>query len=39
MTNQELEDRLAELTEAAHFYLHDPMVETPVEFFHSLLAV
>jgi hypothetical protein len=29
---------LAELTEAAHFYLHDPMVETPVEFFHSLLA-
>jgi hypothetical protein len=30
---------LAELTEAAHFYLHDPMVETPVEFFHSLLAV
>lgn len=29
---------LAELTEAAHFYLRDPMVETPVEFFHSLLA-
>jgi hypothetical protein len=29
---------LAELTEAANFYLHDPMVETPVEFFHSLLA-
>ena len=29
---------LPELTEAAHFYLHDPIVETPVEFFHSLLA-
>jgi hypothetical protein len=29
---------LAELTEAVHFYLHDSMVETPVEFFHSLLA-
>jgi hypothetical protein len=29
---------LAELTEAAHFYLRDPMVETPVEFFHSLLT-
>lgn len=31
-------EALAELTEAAHFYLHDPMVETPVEFYHSLLA-
>lgn len=31
-------EALAELTEAVHFYLHDPMVETPVEFFHSLLA-
>ena len=31
-------EALAELTEAAHFYLRDPMVETPVEFFHSLLA-
>jgi hypothetical protein len=29
---------LAELAEAAQFFLHDPMVETPVEFFHSLLA-
>lgn len=29
---------LAELDEAAEFYLRDPMVETPVEFFHSLLA-
>jgi hypothetical protein len=28
----------AELTEAATFYLCDPMVETPVEFFHSVLA-
>jgi hypothetical protein len=31
-------ETLVELTEAALFYLHDPMVETPVEFFHSLLA-
>jgi hypothetical protein len=29
---------LAELTEALEFYLHGQMVETPVEFFHSLLA-
>ncbi len=29
---------LAELMEALDFYLHEPMVETPVEFFHSLLA-
>jgi hypothetical protein len=28
----------AELTEALTFYLRDPMVETPVEFFHSVLA-
>jgi hypothetical protein len=31
-------EALAELTEAAHFYLRDPMVEAPVEFFHSLLG-
>jgi len=29
---------LTELTEAVNFYLRDPMVETPVEFFHSVLA-
>lgn len=29
---------LAELHDAADFYLRDPMVEAPVEFFHSLLA-
>jgi hypothetical protein len=29
---------LTELIEALEFYLHGPMVETPVEFFHSLLA-
>lgn len=29
---------LTELTEAAQFYIHDPMVEAPVEFFHSVLA-
>ena len=28
----------AELTEALTFYLRDPIVETPVEFFHSVLA-
>jgi hypothetical protein len=29
---------LAELVEALEFYLHGPMVEAPLEFFHSLLA-
>lgn len=29
---------LTELTEASEFYLHDPAVEAPIEFFHSLLA-
>jgi hypothetical protein len=29
---------LAQLTEALKLYLHGPMVEMPVEFFHSLLA-
>jgi hypothetical protein len=29
---------LAELFQALEFYLRDPMVETPVEFFHSTLA-
>ena len=29
---------LEELHDALEFYLHEPMVETPVEFFHSLLA-
>ena len=29
---------LAELTATLEFYLHEPMVETPVEFFHSLLG-
>src|ERR1700704_4157408 len=31
-------EMLVELTEALEFYLHGPMVEMPVEFFHSLLA-
>jgi hypothetical protein len=31
-------EALIELTEAVNFYLRDPMVETPVEFFHSVLA-
>ena len=29
---------LEELHDALEFYLHEPMVEAPVEFFHSLLA-
>jgi hypothetical protein len=29
---------LSELTEVLEFYLHGPMVEAPLEFFHSLLA-
>lgn len=29
---------LGELTRALEFYLHDPSVEAPVEFFHSLLS-
>ena len=31
-------EALIELIEAVNFYLRDPMVETPVEFFHSVLA-
>jgi hypothetical protein len=31
-------EALEELREALHFYLHEPMVEAPVEFFHSVLA-
>ena len=31
-------ETLAEIDEAAEFYLHDPMVQAPVEPFHSLLA-
>lgn len=31
-------EALAGLHEAARFYLHDPMVEAPVEFFHSVFA-
>jgi len=30
---------LAELSQALEFYLHDPLVETPIEFFQSTLAV
>ena len=32
------EEELGELMEAVHFYLHDPMVEVPIEFFHSALG-
>jgi hypothetical protein len=31
-------ESLVELNEAAHFYLRDPMVEAPVEFFHSVFS-
>jgi hypothetical protein len=31
-------DVLAELRQALDFYLHDPAVEAPVEFFHSWIA-
>jgi hypothetical protein len=31
-------EALQELAEALPFYLHDPMVEAPIEFFHSALA-
>lgn len=32
-------ESLAELAETLEFYLHHPLVETPIEFFHSTLAV
>ena len=38
LPGQPIPEVLAELTEALEFYLHGPMVEMPVEFFHSLLA-
>jgi hypothetical protein len=31
-------DLIAELLEAADFYLHDTLVDAPIEFFHTLLA-
>jgi hypothetical protein len=31
-------EALEELATASAFYLHDPMVEAPIEFFHSTLA-
>jgi hypothetical protein len=34
---QPSQEVLTELTQAAQFYVHDPMVEAPIEFFHSLL--
>jgi hypothetical protein len=38
LPGQPIPEVLAELTEALEFYLHGPMVDMPVEFFHSLLA-
>jgi hypothetical protein len=31
-------EMIAELREAAEFYLHDALVDAPIEFFHTLLA-
>jgi hypothetical protein len=38
LPGQPTPEGLSELTEALEFYLHGPMVEAPLEFFHSLLA-
>jgi hypothetical protein len=38
LPGQPTAEALAELNEALDFYLHGPMVEAPVEFFHTLLA-
>jgi hypothetical protein len=38
LPGQPTSEGLSELTEALEFYLHGPMVEAPLEFFHSLLA-
>jgi hypothetical protein len=38
LPGQPAAETLAELSEALELYLHGPMVEAPVEFFHSLLA-
>jgi hypothetical protein len=38
LPGQPAAEALAELTEALELYLHGPMVEAPVEFFHTLLA-
>jgi hypothetical protein len=38
LPNQPTPDVLTELHEFLEVYLHEPMVEAPVEFFHSLLA-
>lgn len=38
LPGQPATDVLAELQELLEVYLHEPMVEAPVEFFHSLLA-
>jgi hypothetical protein len=38
LPGQPAPETLEQLAEAVTFYLHDPLVETPVEPFHSLLA-
>jgi hypothetical protein len=38
LAGQPTSEVVAEMVEALEFYLHEPMVEAPVEFFHSLLA-
>ncbi|MBV8586787.1 MAG: hypothetical protein JO308_10920 [Verrucomicrobia bacterium] len=38
LPGQPTAEALGELREVLEFYLHEPMVEAPIEFFHSLLA-
>jgi hypothetical protein len=38
LPGQPTAEALEELHNALEFYLHEPTVEAPVEFFHSLLA-
>jgi hypothetical protein len=38
LPNQPTAEMLAELKGSLEFYLHEPTVQAPVEFFHSLLA-
>ncbi len=39
LPEQPSSEAIAELAAAADFYLHDPMVESPIEYFQSALAV
>jgi hypothetical protein len=39
LPGQPSEDILTELTEAVDFYLHNDIVDAPIEFFHTLLSI